>query len=114
MVSIDTVRKLALSFEETEEEVNSGITSFFVKKKLFATMNPKENRTTLRFSAIDQDVFCAFDSSVIYPVPNTWGSKYGWTHINLKKIRKDMFIDALNTAYCNVAPKKLAEKYLQL
>jgi hypothetical protein len=28
----------------------------------------------------------------------------------MEKMHKDLFVDALTTAYCEVAPKKLAEK----
>jgi hypothetical protein len=28
----------------------------------------------------------------------------------MKKVRKDVFIDALTTAYCEVAPKKYADQ----
>lgn len=37
MVSIDTLRKLALSFPEVTEEPHFEKTSFRVKKKIFAT-----------------------------------------------------------------------------
>lgn len=59
----------------------------------------------------DQSVFCAFDPAVIFPVPGGWGKK-GATFIELKKLRKTMLKDALTVAYCTVAPKKLAEKFL--
>ena len=110
MVSIETVRKLALAYEEAEELPHFEKTSFRVKKKIFATLNVKENRACLKLSETDQSVFCAFDKEVMYPVPNKWG-KQGWTLVNLKKIRKDMFADALTCAYCEVAPEKLAAKY---
>jgi hypothetical protein len=74
-------------------------------------------------SEIDQDVFSGFDKkqktndskdyseSVIYPVPNKWG-KHGWTNVNLKTVNEEMLIDFLTTAYCNIAPKHLASKYV--
>ena len=74
------------------------------------TMNAKENRICIRLNSVDQSVFASFDVSVIYPVPNAWG-KYGWTLINLKKVKKEMLKDAVTTAYCHVAPPKLAAKY---
>ena len=110
MVTIESFRKLALSFEETIELPHFENASFRVKKKIFATLSESNNWATLKFSETDQSVFCAYDKTVIYPVPNKWG-KQGWTHVNLKKIRKEMLVDALTTAYCTVAPKKLAEKY---
>lgn len=110
MISLSEVKKLALLFEGVEEHPHFDIISFKVKKKIFATLNKKENRACLRFTAIDQSAFCAFDLTVIYPVPNAWG-KYGWTLINLKKVKKATFKDAITTAYCTVAPPQLAKKY---
>lgn len=111
MVTIDQFRQLAMSFPEAEEVPHFEIPSFLVKKKIFATLNMKENRCCVRFNEVDQNVFCSFDSSVIYPVPNKWG-KQGWTLINLGKIRKEMLVDALTTAYCTVAPPKLAQQFI--
>jgi len=110
MVNTETVRKLALAFEQAEEQPHFEKPSFRIKKKIFATLDIKNNRACLKLSLIDQSVFSAYDKSIIYPVPNAWG-KQGWTFVELKKVRKDMFTDALTMAYCEVAPKKLAEQY---
>lgn len=109
MVSIVTFRKLALSLPETSEEAHFEKTSFRINKKIFATYDAKLHKACLKLSDIDQDVFSAFDRSVIYPVNNKWG-KQGWTFIEMKKIRKDMFVDALTCAYLHVAPKKISER----
>ena len=101
-----------MSFPEAEEVPHFEIPSFRVKKKIFATLNMKENRCCLRFNEIDQNVFCSFDGSVIYPVPNKWG-KFGWTLINLGKVKIEMLEDALTTSYCAVAPKKLAAQVME-
>lgn len=110
MIKIATARQLAMSFDEVTEEPHFEKTSFRVAKKIFATMNEPEQRMTVRLSHIDQDVFCSFNKNVIYPVPNAWG-KQGWTHVNLRTIRKEMLKDILTVSYCTVAPKRLAEKY---
>lgn len=108
MVSINDLRKVALSFPEATEEPHFEKTSFRVKKKIFATYDDKNKRTCMKLSEIDQDVFCSSDKNIIYPVDNKWG-KQGWTLIEMDKVNKDLFSDALTTAYCEVAPKKLAE-----
>lgn len=108
MISIANFKKIALALPESKEEPHSNIISFKVNKKIFATLNTKENRATIFLSEIEQDLFCLYDKNVMYPVPNKWG-KHGWTHINLKTIPKEMCKDALKTAYCNVAPAKLKE-----
>lgn len=110
MVNIETVTRLALSFDEAMELPHFDLTSFRVKKKIFATLDVKNNRLCLMLSPVDQSVFCSFDKSVIYPVPNKWGLK-GATYVDLQKVKKGMLKDALTVAYCTVAPKILAEKY---
>ena len=110
MVTISAVRQLALSFDQAVELPHFDRTSFRVRKKIFATMLEQDNIAVLMLSPVDQSVFCAYDKSVMYPVPNKWGKK-GATIVELKKVRKGMFKDALATAYCRVAPKALADKY---
>ncbi|MEQ1585389.1 MAG: MmcQ/YjbR family DNA-binding protein [Cyclobacteriaceae bacterium] len=112
MVSIDTFRKLALSFGEVVEQPHFEKPSFRVNNKIFATLDQKNETVTLKLSEIDQSVFCSFDKSVIYPVSSIWGQQ-GWTIVELKAVRRDMFKDALTVSYCNVAPKRLSKKYKQ-
>jgi len=112
MVSIENFRSLVLSFEEAVEQPHFENTSFRVTKKIFATFDIKNRRVVVKLSAVDQSVFCLFDKSIIYTVPGKWGLQ-GWTMIELNKVGKNMLKDALVTSYCNVAPKRLAEKYRQ-
>lgn len=111
MIDIKTVRRLALSLDETEEKPHFEKQSFRVRKKIFATLDTRLKKVVLKLSAVDQSVFSDYDRTAIYPVAGSWG-KQGWTQVELKNVRKDIFKDALTTAYCTVAPKKLAEKYL--
>lgn len=73
-------------------------------------MDEKLKRVMVKLTPVDQSVFCSYDKTIIYPVPGGWG-KEGATYIDLKKVRKSVFKDALTTAYCTNAPKTLAEKY---
>jgi|SRR5215204_2513316 len=109
MVSIKTFRDLALSFEGTEELPHFEKTSFRIRNKIFATLSAKEAKAVLKLSLIDQSVFCAFDRTVIYPVPGGWGKK-GYTCFELKKIRKQMLFDALHSAWLELAPQKIQKK----
>ena len=108
MITVDTLRKLALSFPEVIEAPHFEKTSFRVNKKIFATYDNTKHHACIKLSEIDQDVFSSFDKSVIFPVDNKWG-KLGWTIIDLNIVSDDVFTDALMTAYCEVAPKKLAD-----
>lgn len=97
-----------MSFPEVTEEPHFEKISFRVKKKIFATFDEKNKRACIKLSEIDQDVFSSMHASVIYPLANKWG-KQGWTLVEMKTINRTSFRDALVTAYCTVAPKKLAE-----
>ncbi len=110
MIKPETVRQLALAFEETIELPHFERTSFRVRKKIFCTMDEKKKITILMLRPEDQSVFCAFDATVFYPVNGTWG-KQGATIVELRKVRKDMFKDALTVAYCTKAPAALAAPY---
>ncbi|MDW3646932.1 MAG: MmcQ/YjbR family DNA-binding protein [Bacteroidia bacterium] len=100
---------MAIRFEEVKEEGHFEKTSFRIRKKIFATMDEKDMHVVLKLNDIDQSVFVDYDDS-IFPLPGAWGKK-GWTKVNLKTVREDLFQDALTTAYRTVAPKKLADKY---
>ena len=110
MISLATVRRLALVFEGVEEKPHGEKISFRVKNKIFATIDVKTNKVVLKLSEIDQSVFSDYDNSIIYRVPGAWG-RQGWTMVEMKEVRRDLFTDALTSAYCTVAPAKLSFKY---
>lgn len=105
MVSIETFKTLALAFPEATEESHFEKTSFRIKKKIFATIDEKNNRGVLKFTEIDQSVFCASSENFLYPIPNKW-VKQGWTFVDLDKVPLEMFQDALALSYDTVANKK--------
>ncbi len=107
MVDIKTFRQIALSLPEATEQPHFEKTSFRIGKKIFATYDSKNNQACIKLSAKEQDIFSAFDKSIIFPVANKWGTQ-GWTFVNLVAVSKTMFTAALTTAYCEVAPKKLS------
>jgi len=108
LVDIKTFRQLALSFPGATEQPHFERTAFKVKK-IFATLDVKRNLACLMLSEIDQSVFCAFDESIMYPVPNKWG-KQGATYVELKMVRKSMLKDALNQAYSRCIAKNFSHK----
>jgi hypothetical protein len=110
MITIEQARKAALALPEAEEKIHFNTPDFRIRNKVFATLHEKEKRVVVKLSAIDQSVFCSYDKEIIFPVPGGWG-RQGWTFINLKKIKKEMFLDALTTAWKTVAPLKLKAKY---
>lgn len=108
MVNLSFVRNLALSFPAAEEKPHFEKASFRVSKKIFATLSKEKNTCVVKLLPVDQSVFCDFDKSIFHPATGAWG-KQGWTVIELKKVRKDMLIDAITLSWKNVAPKKLVD-----
>lgn len=109
MVDTGTFRQLALSFPDSIEVPHFEKAAFRVNKKIFATLDIKNNRACVILTEIDQSVFCAFDKAVIYPVPNKWG-KNGATYVELKTVRKGMLKDALRQAYKRITETKSLSK----
>ena len=112
-MTIKSARTLAMSFPGVEEKDHWGKPSFRFKEKIFATLWVGENRAMLKLSLINQSVFCAFDNAVFFPVPGGWG-KQGATFVDLKSVRKNMFKDALSTAYEGVSAKKKQKKAINM
>ncbi|MDZ4749319.1 MAG: MmcQ/YjbR family DNA-binding protein [Saprospiraceae bacterium] len=104
MISLKTARAIALAFDEAEEQPHFEKPSFRIKKKIFLTLDEKNNRACIKLPEIEQDIFSTIDQKMIYPVPNKWG-KQGWTSIELKLFKKQHFQEALTASYANVAPK---------
>ncbi len=107
MKLVETLRKMALSFPEATEAPHFEKTSFRIKKKIFATFDSAQHRICVKLSESDQHVFSSYDKTAIFPVPNKWG-KQGWTFVIPDKLPPELLEDILCTAYCEVAPKKLA------
>ena len=110
MITADDVHTSALKFDEVTVEPHFHKTSYRVRKKIFATIDDQKHQVVLKFTEVDQSVFGAHDPAAIYPVPGKWGLK-GWTIVELRTVRRDVFEDALRQSYCNVAPEPLDRKY---
>ncbi|MES2649337.1 MAG: MmcQ/YjbR family DNA-binding protein [Bacteroidota bacterium] len=105
MVSIATFKKIAMSFPDVVEQPHFEKQSYRIGKKIFATLDIKNQLACLKLSVADQDIFSAFDKTIIYPVPNKWG-QLGWTFVNLLLIKENMLTEILKTAYDTMAPVK--------
>ncbi|TMI88768.1 MAG: MmcQ/YjbR family DNA-binding protein [Bacteroidetes bacterium] len=110
MISVEMARQATLSLPQAEEYRHFHLPAFRVNKKIFATIHEDKNFMMVKLSLIDQSVFCSFNKGIIFPVPGGWG-RHGSTFIDLKKVKKNLFKDALTTAWKNVAGPKLVAKY---
>lgn len=109
MVTPAMVRQLALSLPEAEEQEHRSKPSFRVRNRIFAVLHPDDKKAVLKLSAVDQSVFDDYDPAVFRPVEGGWG-RQGWTEVVLSKVKKEVFREALVSAWLSVAPKTLAKK----
>jgi len=112
MVSIETFKQIALSFEGTEAKPHFNRTAFkVINKRIFATLLEEDETANIKLSIADQEVYSSFDKNAVYPVPNKFGLQ-GWTTFELRNLPVELISDALLTAYNDVVKtvKKIKRK----
>ena len=105
MIDCTDARQMALSLPEAEEYDHRGHPAFRVRKKIFATLWPSEQRAVLKLALPDQAALVSMDP-VIFSL-NSW-SYQGWTNVDLNHINPELFQQLIKTAWREVAPKGLA------
>lgn len=104
----DDFRRIALSLPEAVEAAHVGSPDFRVRKKIFATLGPKDpHLAVVKLAAGDQDMLVSVEPTVFAPVAGGWGQQ-GWTTINLETADEATLRSALTSAWRTVAPKRLA------
>lgn len=107
-MSTSEFESLCLSLPEAEKKPHFENVAFKVKGKIFATLNVKESRATLKFKPEEQDIYLKINPEAIFPVPNKW-AKHGWTHLLYSQVSKEISLELLKIAYVSVAPPKLGK-----
>ncbi len=99
---------MALSFPGTEQKPHFDRIGFKVTgKRMFATYLAENNTANIFLTPEEQRVFCKMNAVNIYPVPNKWGEK-GATTFVLRKLNKEIIMEALLSAYTEVMNKQKA------
>jgi hypothetical protein len=104
LITIEIFRKTALSLPGATEQLHFDIPSFRLGKRIFATYRMKENRAMLQLTPASQSVYCSYNSEVFFPVNGFWGKK-GATFVDLARVRKDVFKEALTLAHSELVAK---------
>ena len=92
-------RKIALSFEGSEEGSHMGAVDFRVGGHIFATLaSQKDGYGNLLLTAEQQAAFVEDAPDIFLPIAGGWG-RMGATHIRLAKASKDMMTGALRAAW---------------
>ena len=108
-MTVNDFRRLALSFQETEERAHMNHPDFRVAGKIFATLGyPDRARGMVKLSAEQQHYFSKDFPEAFAPVKGVWG-KRGATTVYLKAADKTTLRKAIESAWRNTAPKRLTK-----
>jgi hypothetical protein len=103
-------RRIALGLPEAVESEHMDHPDFRVGGKIFATLGyPDKAWGMMKLTPEQQHEFNLAEPNVFVPVKGAWGRK-GATSVRLKAAKKTTVKKALEAAWRNTAPKRLAMK----
>jgi hypothetical protein len=110
-MTCEDFRRLALELPEAEESSHMAHPDFRVRGKIFATLGyPDQDWGMVKLPPEQQEILSKSEPAVFVPVKGGWGRK-GATSVRLKAAKKAEVRGALQAAWRNVAPKRLAESH---
>lgn len=98
MVSNDSFREMALAFNGVSEQPHFHKASFWVKNKIFSTLEELTQIAVFKLNKKGQTELIRLDDKAVYPVVGKWGLK-GWTSVELKLVEEDLVRTGLKMAY---------------
>ena len=102
MISLETFRKLALDLPDVEESVHFHLVVFGVRKKNFASFDPRTGGLSLKLQKSDPKRLDGIGRGVLTIAPGKYG-EHGWTTADLARMDKPEFVNLLNSAHAGVA-----------
>jgi hypothetical protein len=110
-VTANDFRRLALSLPEAVESAHMDHPDFRVGGKIFATLgHPAEGWGMVKLTPEQQHYFSKDYPQAFVPVNGAWGRR-GATSVHLKTVDRKTLVMALQAAWRNTAPKRLAEQF---
>jgi hypothetical protein len=107
-VTVAAFRKLALAQPEAAEVGHMGHPDFRVRNKIFATLGyPDAGHGMVKLNVEQREGLVDAEPRAFAPVPGGWG-RTGATLVNLRAVSRRMLAAAMELAWENAAPRKLA------
>ena len=105
----DDFRALALGLPETSEGEHSGLPTFLVAGKRFATLGwPKRRQVALVLPLDEQELLIAAAPDAVRRAPGSWGQR-GHSHLDLAEADDATIASVLRMAWRRAAPARLAK-----
>lgn len=111
MIALDSIRTLAMALPGTEEAVHFKLVVFGVRKKNFATFDPRTGAFSLRLPSGAPERLASAAQRLLTPAPGKYGAE-GWVSVDLDAIAATDFGTLLEVAHREVSatPPKPARK----
>ena len=103
-------RRFALKLPEAAESAHMGHPDFRIRGKIFATLGPDEDWGMVKLTPEQQAEFMHDEPDVYRPAAGAWG-RWGCTIVELAVAEQRSVQEGLVAAWCNTAPKRLAQQY---
>ena len=103
--TIDEARRLALALPDAGEHDHFGRPSFRVGKRIFATLHVADGRLVVKLQPGDQRMLIDV-APLAYSAAPGWGH-HGWTFVDLARVEPAEIAARLETAWRQVAPKRM-------
>jgi hypothetical protein len=104
-------RRIALALPQAEEYSHMNHPDFRVGGKIFATLDyPGKGWGMVKLTPEQQHYFSKDEPNAFEPVTGAWGCR-GATCVHLKAANKETLARAIEAAWRNTAPKRLAEEF---
>lgn len=107
-MTLEQVRRFALSLPDTNEEPHFNYSSFRVKGKIFVTVPPEE--THIHVFVSDEDREQAIELHAAFVEKLWWGKKVVGVRVTLKSAKAEIVKDLVRKAYQRKAPKAKARR----
>jgi hypothetical protein len=105
----DAVRRLALSFPETEEKETWGHPTFRVRDKMFMTMGADGTGVTVKATHEAQAALVGSEPET-FSIPAYVG-QHGWVGIALERVDPEELAELVDEAWRMTAPKRLVRAF---
>jgi hypothetical protein len=106
----DTVRELALTFPEAEEDTSRSQPAFRVRGKLFVWMSRHEKGALcVRVDPDEKDFLLATNADAYFSTPHYEG--YPAVLVRLDRIQREELAERIEDAWLLRAPKRLVDEF---
>lgn len=110
MITVDDVRRLALSLPRTEEKLVRDRTTFRVGRIVYASISPDETLMGFAFPKEERAALVAAEpEKFVMPIPSD--ERYNWVRLRLAAIDEAEMRELVLEAWQMVVPKRVATAY---